>query len=358
MDAVRFGYVGCGGIAQMVHLPNFATVPNMRFEAIAEVRPKLCAQIAAKYGIPKQYASHEELCADREITAVGVSAPFETQGLIARDLLRAGKAVFMEKPMAVSIAQAEEILAAEKEGGGRLMVAYMKRYDAGNELAKKYVAGFRKSGELGPVTYLRAHGFGGQQWTAGNSGTVISTDEKAPPPVQGHLPSWLPEKNRKGYVGYLQQYTHNLNLLRWLMDAGDISVRSVDFDAQDGMSGIVVLDVGGARAVIESGGVTHWGWDEHTQVYFRDGWVRLESPPLLLKNTSARVEVYRAGTTQELSQPMPAKPDERWSWSYWREAAQFIECVRTGAPFESSGRDTLHDVRAFEAIYRKYLGLD
>ena len=358
MDTLRCAYVGCGYVAQTIHIPHFASIPEVKFEAIAETRPKLRGLVAAKYGIPKQYESHLDICKDKDIDAVGVSAPFEVQPEIARDLLAAGKAVFMEKPMAVSVAQGERMLAAEKQGGGRLMVAYMKRYDAGNELVKQTVDAFRKSGELGPVTYLRTHGFCGMEWTAGNSASIFNTDEAPPPaPKASNLPAWLPDKNRNGYLNYLQQYTHNLNLLRWLMDAQDVSVRAVDFDPQNGFHGVAVLEIGGVRAVIESGSVAHWGWDEHTQVYFRDGWVRTEAPPLLLKNVPASVEVYRGGKRQSVENLMPGDSADRWSWSYKREAEAFVACVKSGAPFRSSGADTLYDVRAFETIYKAYLGV-
>ena len=56
---------------------------------------------------------------------------FALQGEIAKDLLLSGKHVFMEKPMAVSVEQAQKMVDASKESGKKLMVGYMKRYDAG-----------------------------------------------------------------------------------------------------------------------------------------------------------------------------------------------------------------------------------
>ena len=62
--------------------------------------------------------------------------------------------------------QANAILAAAEGSGKRLMVAYMKRYDAGNELVKRKIDEFRASDELGPITFARNHGFCGD-WVAG-----------------------------------------------------------------------------------------------------------------------------------------------------------------------------------------------
>jgi predicted dehydrogenase len=154
------------------------------------------------------------------------------------------------------------------------------------------------------------------------------------------------------YVSYLQQYTHNINLLRYLLGVDDdVRVRAVDLD-DDGYSGVVVLDMAGVRAVLESGQISHYRWDEHTQVYFRDGWVKTWAPPLLLRQAPAEVEIYRAAEEQTFSHPIP-KP--AWSWSYKREAVHFARCLQTGEPFRSSGEDTRTDVRLLEDIYRVHL---
>ena len=91
-------------------------------------------------------------------------------------------------------------------------VQYGKRYDAGNELALAVVRQWRRTGELGQLRYVRAHGFCGD-WTAGIDVPVITTDEAPPPaPSEAQLPEWLPAEHGARYVGYLQQYTHNVKL--------------------------------------------------------------------------------------------------------------------------------------------------
>jgi predicted dehydrogenase len=290
------------------------------------------------------------MLADPDIEAVALSAAFAVQGDLARDALAAGKDVFMEKPMAISLAQADAILEAERQSGKRLMVGYMKRYDAGNELVKSLVAELTGSGELGAITYMRNHSYGGD-WIAGLDAPMETTDE--PMPGSGVTgPDWLPPEFLDAYVGYLQQFTHNVNLLRFFRSAGDAaSIKSVDLD-DDGYAGVVVFDIAGTRAVLETGRLSHFRWDEHTQIYFRDGWIHTWAPPLLLRQVPAEVEVYRAGQEQVFSRPI-AQP--AWSWSYRREAEHFVAAVRSGEPFRSSASDTRTDVRLFEEIYRQFL---
>ncbi len=349
MSTLKLGYVGCGFMAQGVHIPNFARIDSVELVALAEIRPNLGEKVQRRWGFRTLYPSHLDLAKDPEVQAVGVSASFSEQSAIARDLIAAGKHVFMEKPMALSVAEGEQMLEASRTGGGRLMVGYMKRYDAGNEIAKRHIDEFRADNAMGRLFYARNHGFCGN-WTAGMDAIIEKTDEEYPTPRPGRYPDWLPEPLHQPYVSYLQQYTHNINLLRWFTDAGDTArVTAVDLD-DDGYTGLVTFDMNGVRAIVESGGVSHHAWEEHTQLYFANGWVRVASPSLLLKNTAAGVEIYRAGDTQEFRHPVPIP----YSWSFRREAEHFVDSLRTGRPFRSSAEDTLTDLRLFEGIYRAF----
>ena len=353
-DPVRFGYVGCGFVAQNIHIPNFASFPNCQFLALAEARPGLGDEVGRRFGIPRVYRSHEELAADLDIEAVGVSGPYALQGRIAEDLLRAGKQVFMEKPMAVSVERAESIVHTVDSGKGRLMVGYMKRYDSGNLLLKSQLDAWRASGDMGRLLLARNHGFCGNWVYAMDPNVPFSHSSDPAPPSPNECPGWLPEKWQGSYLGYLQQWTHNLNLLRFFLgdEGGTARVESVHLDP-DGMTGVVVLTVNGTRAVLESAGTRYHGWEEQTQIYFEGGWLKTQAPPLMAKETPATVEVYlaaREGRAPQFEQQIPPP-----GWSYREEAKHFLQCVRSGEPFRSSAADTLHDVRLIEEIYRQLI---
>jgi predicted dehydrogenase len=108
----------------------------------------------------------------------------------------------------------------------------------------------------------------------------------------------------------------------------------------------------GTRTVLETGRISHYRWDEHTQLYFRHGWIQTWAPPLLLKQVPAEVEIYQAGEKQITSRPIP---QPAWSWSYKREAEAFIRCLQSGEPFRATALDTRTDVRLFEEIFQSYL---
>ncbi len=352
---VRLGYIGCGFMAQNVHLPNFSSIAGCELVALAERRPRLREKVADKYRIARRYPSHAELANDSTIDAVAVSAAYAEQGEIAADLLRAGKHVFVEKPMAVSERQAARILEAAKLGGARLMVAYMKRYDAGNLLMQEIAARWRQDGTAGGMLFARNHGFCGD-WLVGlEPNQMIKTDEPLEEVLPANqYPDWLPDARIRSYVSYLQQYTHNINLLRFLLGAQkteQVGVEVVTFDS-DGFTGIVVLKLAGVRCVIESATSNYHTWDEHTQLYFTNGWLRAVAPPFFSRSSCSSVEVYQRLPWAEFRYPNPGGIG---TWPYWEEAKHFIESLRSGAPFRSSGEDALLDVILNEEIYKTYL---
>ncbi|HEY0790860.1 MAG TPA: Gfo/Idh/MocA family oxidoreductase [Chthoniobacterales bacterium] len=352
---IRLGYVGCGFMAQNVHLPNFRSVPGCELVALAEKRSALREKVAAKFEIPARYGSHLELACDPQVDAVAVSAGFVEQGEIAADLLRAGKHVFMEKPMAVSQRQAERMLGASRDGQSRLMVAYMKRFDPGNVWMADLVASWRREGTAGNALLTRNHGFCGD-WLVGlDLSQMIRTEEPIEPwTPTDQLPGWMPPEHHRAYINYLQQYTHNVNLLRYLLEADRrdlVRVEQVAFDS-DGFTGIAILRLAGVRCVIESATSNFHAWDENTQIFFQDGWIRAETPPFFARSATTRLEVYTRKPHPELRYPLGPGLNV---WPYLEEANHFIQSLQSGTPFRSSGEDAFLDVVLNEEIYRAYL---
>jgi predicted dehydrogenase len=108
--------------------------------------------------------------------------------------------------------------------------------------------------------------------------------------------------------------------------------------------------VSGIRAVLETASISFHAWEEHTQSYFSKGWIKASSPPLMLVNMPAEVEVYCS-----INQGSYLKSVPRWGWSYKIEAEHFINCLISGEEFRSPGEDAIHDIEVIEHIYQLYL---
>ncbi len=308
---VNLGFVGCGTMGQLAHLANFATLEGCRVVALAERRARLRHLVAEKYRISRQYDTHADLLLDPDIEAVVSVTPHGLNDQIAPELLRAGKHVMTEKPMASSVAGAEKIVQAAEDGGAKMMVGYMKRYDAGVQMAKRLLDELLATGRLGAVTFVRAHCFGGD-WMC----------------------NWVNNV-----------FCHNINLVRFLL--GEPTVGHVDLR---GPAGVVLLEFDGFCCSLEVGQVSANHWDEHTQIYFEHGWLRIDTPSPLLRNVPAKVELYEAGTIQRIS-----CPQAEWSWAFRRQAEHFIQCVAEDREPVSSGQDSLRDMYILEAIFKKEL---
>ncbi|MBM4081596.1 MAG: Gfo/Idh/MocA family oxidoreductase, partial [Planctomycetes bacterium] len=155
MSKVRIGFVGVGNMGQCAHLKNYATLPECEVVALAELRENQAKRVAARYGVPRVYRSHEEMLAAEKLDGIVASQPFTRHGVLVPELLKARVPVFTEKPLAGSIEAGEKILRAVKESGTWLMVGYHKRSDPATVCAKSEIDRLKKSGELGALRYVR-----------------------------------------------------------------------------------------------------------------------------------------------------------------------------------------------------------
>jgi predicted dehydrogenase len=220
----------------------------------------------------------------------------------------------------------------------------MKRYDEGVQTAKRILDDVRASGALGPVLFARAHCYMGDSYCRADGHVV--TDEKANYNDAGWptSPDWLPEQSQKPYAAFVNTHSHLTNLLRYLFG----KTPRVEYANLSGQVGqIAVLDFGGFVASLETGRTSNHGWDEVTEIYFADGRLTIRTPPALLKNVPAEVELYKAGSVQEV-----VTPQCNWTWSFRRQAEAFVNDILDGKESISAGADALEDLRLIEEMWR------
>ena len=134
MKRIRMGVIGCGEIAQIMHLP-FLTELRDLFEvrSVCDISPALAAAVGDAFGVPHHCADYAELLARDDVDAVAVLTADHAPVAIAA--AEAGKHIFVEKPMCYTVEEGRAMIAAAERAGVTLMVGYMKRYDPGYEYA-------------------------------------------------------------------------------------------------------------------------------------------------------------------------------------------------------------------------------
>jgi phthalate 4,5-cis-dihydrodiol dehydrogenase len=145
-DNLRAGIIGLGGIARQ-HCEAIATLDNIDLIAVADLEEENRQKYVGQYDIPKSYDHHTALLEDDSIDAVAVVNGHQLHHRLVIDACNAGKHVLVEKPMALSLEQCDEMIAAAAANNVKLMIGHTQHYYGTSLKAKEIL----DSGELGPI---------------------------------------------------------------------------------------------------------------------------------------------------------------------------------------------------------------
>jgi predicted dehydrogenase len=126
-DIVRWGIIGVGNVTEMKSGPAFYKTEHSELVAVMRRDALKAADYAKRHNVPKWYSNASDLINDPEIDAVYVATPPDSHAKYAIDIMRAGKPVYVEKPMARTYAECIEMLKVSEETGMPLFVAYYRR---------------------------------------------------------------------------------------------------------------------------------------------------------------------------------------------------------------------------------------
>lgn len=171
---INVGVIGCGKIAQVRHLPEYADNKNVKIAGVFDLCKERAKEIAGQYGA-KAYDSYQELLQDESIHAVSVCAANAAHCTITVDALRAGKDVLCEKPMAVTLEECERMVQTAKETGRYLMIGHNQRLVQAHAKARKLI----EAGEIGTIlTFKTSFGHKGPETWAIDSKNIWFFDKK------------------------------------------------------------------------------------------------------------------------------------------------------------------------------------
>lgn len=150
---LKVGIIGAGGIARNAHLPGWSRIPEeVEVVAICDIIPERAEKAAGEYDVPYTYASSHKMLTHHNLDIVSVCVPNSAHRECTVAALEAGANVLCEKPIAMSSAEAEEMIATAKKVDRVLMVGQNQRFTPEARTAKEFIG----DGLLGRVYYGEA----------------------------------------------------------------------------------------------------------------------------------------------------------------------------------------------------------
>jgi len=149
---IRYGILSTARIAQNQHIPSFQGAADAELLAISSRTQARADEIASQYGIPRAYGTYEALLADPDIDAVIVATPNSLHHKWALAAARAGKHILCEKPLATSVAEADEMIAGAAEHGVLLMEGFTPRFNPQDAVVRRWI----DEGAIGDIVVVRA----------------------------------------------------------------------------------------------------------------------------------------------------------------------------------------------------------
>ena len=191
---VRLGLVGCGNVTENRHLPALKQVSGIEVVAVADTDKGQLNTVADRFHIKKRFAGLSALLDDPNIDAVGVITPVQFHAEMALAVMDAGKHLFLEKPLALRIDQADQLVEKAEQTRCQVMLGFNLRWHPFVRQAKEII----KSGSLGPIEMVLS---------------VSTTGTRFNPKA----PVWMDKRESGG--GVLFEYSgHFFDLWRFLFD--------------------------------------------------------------------------------------------------------------------------------------------
>jgi predicted dehydrogenase len=319
---INIGFIGGGFMNQQCHIPAFSEIPEVKIVALAEIDATLRQKVAAKYGIPNIYPTHKEIINDESIDAVVIAVKrCHTFGLV-KDCLEAGKHVQTEKPLCLSVDNAELVVRLARERGLILNVGYMKRHDKG---VKEFAAYIKKEISKNIPKIISFHHYGGDSYWNPISQIRPEKLAKKDENYKEDFPENLKRAYLDAYELFLNCYSHCFDLMEHI--SGGVLSNPVPMIDEKGY-GITTFQLkipNGNRFIPTSFHSMDCGtssWEERMEIVFNEKITRISLPPPLLRNVPARwaIKYGNAPQREEIIQAAP-------SWAFLEQAKFFAKAV-------------------------------
>ena len=332
MKTVKVGIIGSGYIAD-THLRAFQLVPEAEVVAIASPTAEHVQAMADQYGVPQWFTDYHKLLALDEIDMVTLCLPNDLHAQACIDAAQAGKHVVCEKPMCLTLAEADRMIQACRDAGVKLMYAEELCFAPKYVRAKQLV----DQGALGKVFRVKQR------------------EEHSGP----HSP-WFWDVKRSGGGVLLDMGCHSIAFCRWIYGRQPIKRvyaqlgTHVHADKTRGEDHSVALleFADGGIGICENSWAKGGGVDDIAEIYGSLGHTRADllhgSALLTYSEAGYDYAVEKAATTTGWSFTMF---EELWNYGFPQEMAHFARCVAGDAQPLVTGEDGRQVLEVIYALY-------
>ena len=353
MARLRVGVIGCGTIAQIMHLPYLRQLSD-RYEiaALCDLSPALVESVGEYYHVSRRYTDYRDLlAADLDAVIVLTAGSHAPLALAA---LRAGKHALVEKPMCFTLREADELIAAAEANGRTLMVAYMKRYDPGYRYAQAALP------RLGELRYIQINTLHPSESPYFDVHRIDRTSD-IPPQIIERLAAErdrlvveaigpVAEPLRSIYCDViLGSLVHDVNALRGLVGEPESVTFTDIWPGGEKLPCIttVLRHSGSLRTVCT------WAWLPDLRHYFEEialmsavGRVRIQFPSPYLRHFPTPVVVEHMEDGAAVEKRVTASYAE----AFKEELIHFYECVTQGKMPLTNARDARRDIEILQQV--------
>ncbi len=352
MERINVGVIGLGEVAQIIHLPILdALADRYRIAALCDVSPGLLAAMGQRYHVAPahRYTDAQELVAQPDLQAVLVLNSDEYHADCAIAALQQGRHVLVEKPMCLTLLEAEAIIKARDAAGLQVVVAYMRRF------APAFAETLAAVRRLERITYVRVRDIIGRNRLIIDQAAEVLRVDDIPPALTwdraaraerlvreaiGEAPAELVS----AYRLLCGLSSHDLSAMRELLGVPRRVVAAAQWNG--GRFLVVLFEYDGYGAVLETGVDEQLRFDAHIEIYGVSKSIRLQyDTPYIrhLPTTLVTTETMGEAFTQTVARPTFKDP-------YTYELEHFHDVVTGQAVPKTTPEDFMKDLRLFHRI--------
>ena len=334
---LKWGIIGCGGIADRRTLPGMMSARNSEPYAVMDANFAVAERVKEKYDAKYAFSKYEDVLSLPEVDAVYIASPVFCHKEQAIAAAKAGKHILLEKPIGLDLAETEDVIAACKAAGVKLGVGFMMRYHAYHQAMKRVIA----DGRIGDIVSMRA------QFTCWY------------PEIEN---AWRQNKALSGGGALVDLGVHCIDLLQYI--SGLNAVECVGFTASqtfsysvDDSASVILKMENGALAYIDCNfNIPDSAAKCPLEFYGTKG--SMVAVGTLSQEEGGSVEILacpeKAGydAMQERSLVEPISLSVEFGNMYTKEIEAFADAVINGAEPPVNGDNTLLVHKIIDTVYR------